>query len=114
MSDPEVTGLALRWLQYARDDLRIAELIREARDAPPRIACFHAQQAAEKAIKALLIAHQTRFPHVHDLVELAGLLPEAGGVGASERDLEDLSLWAIEPRYPGDVLEATADDAARL
>lgn len=33
-------------------------------------ACFHAQQAAEKALKALIVARLHRIEHSHDLVEL--------------------------------------------
>jgi HEPN domain-containing protein len=40
--------------------------------------CFNAQQAAEKAIKALLIKHDVEFPYVHDLTELLTLLEGSG------------------------------------
>ena len=40
--------------------------------------CFDAQQAAEKAIKALLIKREVVFPYVHDLARLVTLLEAAG------------------------------------
>ena len=40
--------------------------------------CFDAQQAAEKALKALLIHHEVEFPYIHDLAELVGLVEQAG------------------------------------
>ncbi len=36
--------------------------------------CFHAQQAAEKAIKALLIDRDIEFPYIHDIAGLFALL----------------------------------------
>ena len=40
--------------------------------------CFDAQQAAEKAIKAVLIKRKTAFPYVHDLAELISLVEASG------------------------------------
>ena len=40
--------------------------------------CFDAQQAAEKAIKAVMIRRTIDFPYVHDLTRLLSLLEEAG------------------------------------
>jgi len=40
--------------------------------------CFDAQQAAEKAIKAVMIKRRIEFPYVHDLTRLLGLLEQAG------------------------------------
>ena len=57
-----------RWLAFAREDLDAAELlIQNGRYA---IACFHCQQAAEKALKAFLV-HQGQIPpRIHDLGDL--------------------------------------------
>jgi HEPN domain-containing protein len=66
MTDPDVLAEVGRWLRYARDDLRAAELLAGQGDVP-RAACFHAQQAAEKAIKGSLIFLQTGFRKTHDL-----------------------------------------------
>jgi len=64
--------------------------------------CFNAQQAAEKAIKALLIQHDVEFPYVHDLAELLTLLERAGHeVPESIRQAERLTRFAIFARYPG-------------
>ena len=109
MKDPEVLNVLCRWLRYAADDLRVAEILLE-QSSIPRAACFHAQQAAEKSIKAIFVFLQVDFPFTHDLNRLRDLLPE--GWAIKERlHLGELSTWAIEPRYPGDVIEATAQDA---
>ncbi len=60
---------------FAEADLRAAQLLSLDSGVPGRISCFHAQQAAEKALKALLVANDIPFRKTHDLVVLVGLLP---------------------------------------
>jgi HEPN domain-containing protein len=111
MSDPEQLRELARWLRYAEDDLRIAELIL-AHGEVPRAACFNAQQCAEKSLKASLIFLQIPYPKTHNLDRLHDLLPEGWAVKGKFPDLARLSGWAVEPRYPGDFIEATGEDAA--
>ena len=56
------------WLAYAGADLRAAMLLAGNPDVPGRIACFHAHQAVEKALKAALVASTTPFRKTHDVV----------------------------------------------
>ncbi len=111
MSDPEVLKVLRRWLRYAEDDLRTAETLLEQSDIVPRISCFHAQQAAEKSVKAIFVFLQVDFPFTHDLNRLRDLLPEGWDVKENFPNLTGLSAWAVEPRYPADVIEATREDA---
>ena len=64
--------------------------------------CFNAQQAVEKAIKAIFLQHGLKFPHIHDLAQLLTLL-EKGGVKIPKfvRKGEELTRFAVEARYPG-------------
>ena len=63
--------------------------------------CFDAQQAAEKAVKALLIEHGVEFPYVHDLGLLLTLLEEAGDfVPEAVRQADKLNPYATTSRYP--------------
>lgn len=110
MSDPEVLRVLRRWLRYAEDDLRSAEILLE-QSGVPRTSCFHAQQAAEKSIKAIFVFLQVDFPFTHDLNRLRDLLPDGWTVKEDFPDLAELSAWAVEPRYPGDLIEATRQDA---
>ena len=64
------------WLNRARSDLALART--ERPDVYLEDLCFHAQQAVEKAVKALLIAHQVDFPYTHDIAQLLTLLENAG------------------------------------
>jgi len=109
MRDPEVLRVLRRWLRYAEEDLRSAEILLK-QGGVPRISCFHAQQAAEKAIKAIFVFLQVDFPFTHDLNRLRDLLPEGWAVKEDFPDLAGLSEWAVEPRYPVDLREATHED----
>lgn len=111
MSDPELLREVARWVRYSEDDLKIAELILD-HDQVPRAACFNAQQCAEKSIKASLVFLQIPFPKTHDLNRLRDLLPEGWDVKKDFPDLAGLSTWAVEPRYPGDLIEANREDAS--
>lgn len=110
MSVPEILRVLRRWLRYAEDDLKAAEVLLE-QNSIPRAACFHAQQAAEKSIKAMFVFLQVDFPFTHNLNRLRDQLPEGWAVKEEFPDLATLSDWAVEPRYPGDLIEATRRDA---
>ncbi len=101
---------AQRWLGQAEEELLTAGRIASDEQLPPRIACFLAHLAAEKAIKACLISFGMAFTKVHDLGDLRALLP-IGIVDVSDEDLELLNPWAIEGRYPGDARDATSTQA---
>ena len=64
------------WLNRARSNLVQAKAKRKG--VYLEDLCFHAQQATEKAIKALLIKLDVDFPYVHDLAELLTLVEKAG------------------------------------
>ncbi len=65
--------------------------------------CFESQQAAEKAIKAVLAFRGIEFPHVHDLRQLLTLLEEAGASMPGElwEAAMVLTPYAVLARYPG-------------
>jgi HEPN domain-containing protein len=61
--------------------------------------CFHAQQAAEKAIKAVLLHRGIRFPYVHDIGELMRLLKrKAASVPSRVWKARQLTDYAVETR----------------
>ena len=104
--DPEVE----RWLSYARMDLHEVRL-NLAHGGTPNIACYHAQQAAEKALKALLIARGLDVPRIHDLDKLKKALPDGASVKTVFPDLSELTFWGASSRYPGEWPEASPEDA---
>jgi HEPN domain-containing protein len=82
MSD-ELRLDALTWLSYALGDLGAA---RSSQGSRPRIVAFHAQQAAEKALKAALVLSDVEPPQSHDLETLRGALPAGFRVKGTPRD----------------------------
>ncbi len=111
MNEPERLALVCRWLRYAREDLLAAEAMLGKQNFWPRHACWLAQQAAEKALKAVLVHQQIDFPRRHDLDEQRNLIPEGWQVKANHPDLAALTQWAVESRYPGDWSDATEEEA---
>ena len=88
------------WLNRARSNLARAKA--QLPGVYLEDLCFDAQQAVEKAIKALLIKRDVAFPYVHDLARLVTQL-EASGQEISEvvRQAEVLTRYAAVTRYPG-------------
>lgn len=111
MSEAEYLDDARLWLRYAREDLAAAKAGIRDRDMAPRHICWLAQQAAEKAIKAVLVYLQVDFPKTHDLDALRNLLPSGWQAKDNYQDLAHLSQWAVQARYPGDWPEATIAEA---
>ncbi len=74
--DRPVPGSPSDWLSRAEGDLALAR-IQLPDDAYYEDLCFHAQQAAEKALKAIYQYRGWTFRYTHDLEELiAGLQRE--------------------------------------
>ena len=64
------------------------------------LAGFHAQQAVEKALKAVLAYAGVRFRRTHDIAELLDLLEDAGLRAPPHADhLDELNPYAVEMRY---------------
>lgn len=100
-----------RWLRYAEEDLQLAAELRMQPELAARYSCWHSQQAAEKAIKALLLLETGEFELTHRLYELAELLPEPLSARIPRPGLLLLTQLYIESRYPGDYPEPTRTEA---
>src|SRR5215210_9139023 len=92
------------WIEKAEGDFHTAAREAVAKDSPnPDAVCFHAQQCAEKYLKALLVEHSIYFPKTHDLLVLLELvLPRCVAAEAAREPLVNLSPYAVDIRYPGD------------
>ena len=62
LPEPPIPGSPEDWLRYARSDLALAQQ-RQAPEILLATLCFHAQQAAEKSIKAVLVQRGMIFPY---------------------------------------------------
>ena len=78
---------------------------------------FHAQQAAEKGLKAVYQHYRWAFRYTHDLEELiTGLRGKGLTVPSEVVDADALTSFAWEARYPGlnePVTEADYEEALR-
>ena len=89
------------WLAKAEDDLAAAKIILGGALSSWGNSSFHSQQAAEKALKALLVRYQINFPKSHDIAALLLLAePRAPGIAAALDAARVLTMYAVETRYP--------------
>lgn len=108
---PEVAIEVREWLLRASEDLREAEHDIAAMPPLVRGAVFHCQQAAEKAIKAFLAAHETAFRRTRDLDELGTAATRLDPSLSSVMDRAvDLTPYAWRFRYPGVPVDPTVDE----
>ena len=97
------------WLNRARSSLAMATS--RIPEAYLEDLCFQAQQAAEKAIKALMIKRGIDFPYVSDLAQLLSLLEEGGeSIPNLVAKAEELTPYALVTRYPGTVRAVVEQD----
>jgi len=100
------------WLAKAYTDLVAAQVLVAHSRLALGPAAFHCQQAAEKALKAYLIWRAVSFDRVHNLVYLSDLCEiEEPGFGSLREGTERLTPYAVDIRYPGDVLPVTLNEA---
>ena len=86
-----------RWLVFAREDLRVAELAL-AENLYNQV-CFHCQQCAEKALKGLLAHRGQTPPRTHRLGDLLALL-EPNPLALIALEVQLLDRFYIPTRYP--------------
>lgn len=69
-------------------------------DVPDHVAGFLAQQAVEKALKAVLVVRDVSFERKHDIDYLCGLIEDAGlDLPPDISAAAALTPWAVEFRY---------------
>jgi HEPN domain-containing protein len=90
------------WIARAEEDYALARSALRRKKPLSYGATLHAQQCAEKYLKAALLAKGQAFPRTHDLLALSHLCTQAGLVLEIDADLLDtLSSYAVKVRYPG-------------
>jgi HEPN domain-containing protein len=99
--DPNELGTSYDWLRRAKSNL-----VRARQPKPEEVLwedlCFDTQQAAEKALKAVLVARRIPFRFVHDIAELLTLLENQGIILPEEiKASAGLTDYSVESRYPG-------------
>jgi HEPN domain-containing protein len=100
----------LAWVARAEEDYALARSSLRRRNPLTYGATFHAQQCAEKYLKAILVARGQAFPKIHDLAALSDLCLQNGIVVPVDQDsLQRLAAFAVQVRYPGE--QPTPDEA---
>jgi len=101
-----MNALTDRWLAFAQDDLRMAELALSAGIFSQ--VCFHAQQCVEKALKGWLEEQGKTPPRTHRMADLLALLPSEL-LGELGDEVLFLDRFYIPTRYPDALPGALAE-----
>jgi len=106
-----MNSLTAEWIEKAEADFHSAQKEYRALKPPNyNAACFHAQQSAEKYMKALLQENEVLFPKTHNLIELLKLCLQINPIFELQRNLlERVDRCAELYRYPG--ISADKDEA---
>jgi len=92
--------LAEIFLLTARRDEQAFSTLADDPNLHDSLAGFHAQQAIEKALKAVLAHSGVSFRRTHDIAELLDMLEDAGLAAPPHADrLDELNPYAVEMRY---------------
>lgn len=99
------------WLYRAREDLAVMKNLHSSNpEGFTSTICYHAQQTAEKYLKAFLVFHDVDFPRTHDvdflLMECQKIDSEAFII-----DFKSLTEFGVSVRYPDDFYIPTLDES---
>lgn len=115
--DQERARSVRAWVAKAEEDLRAGALLHkgpagEGVTALHGAVAFHAQQAAEKYLNAILVHWEVPFPKTHDIAPLVRLVATVDQEMASGLvDCVQSNSFAVDYRYPGDLPQLTRDEA---
>lgn len=102
-TDKEIARKVRQWMDYADEDLRLAEYgLQMESGCPYRLIAYHAQQCAEKYLKAFLVYQREDFPYTHNISTLLELCSKHADWVDSIEQAETLTAYAITTRYPGE------------
>ena len=98
---------AKEWLSFAEADLGVAEHLNKTYHPKPlEIICFHCQQAAEKAVKSIIVLNgsQGGIPKKHDLFLLLNQIKNMVNIEENYYDYADiLAPYSVAMRYPNEL-----------
>ena len=104
--------LVHQWISRAQEDIGVARHLIQDEFPYTRSICFHAQQAAEKFLKAVLVHFQIEFPKTHNIGELLSILSTVDSETASAlEETTALNPYGVDIRYPSDFPDVSIKDA---
>ena len=112
----EVIRKVGQWFAHADEDIRLAlgAMNLPGDEGPPyRLISYHAQQCAEKYLKAYLVYQGVDFPYTHNISILLELCSEHADWPKELEDAEELTQYVITTRYPGEDEVVTREEAQR-
>lgn len=103
MSVSSETGRIIKqWIEYAEEDLRLARHgLKIKKSCPYKLIAFHAQQCAEKYLKAFLALKKVDFPYTHNIALLLELCSPYAEWAKEMPMAAALTQYAVTARYPG-------------
>jgi HEPN domain-containing protein len=108
----DVLDKVRQWMAYGDEDLKLARYALGMRqDCPYRLVAYHAQQCAEKYLKAFLVYNMQDFPYTHNISALLELCRKHKGWPEEISKAEELTPYAITTRYPGEEEVVTLQEA---
>lgn len=111
-TNTEIFRKVKQWVRYGDEDLRLARhALALSSSCPTRLIAYHAQQCAEKYLKAYLVFHYIDFPYTHNISRLLELCAEKAEWPETISNAEELSPFAITTRYPGEDERVTKKEA---
>jgi HEPN domain-containing protein len=101
------------WVRKAESDLKTAKDELATEEPATDTVCFHAQQCAEKYLKAFLVFHGAEIPRTHNIAELVHRCArlDASFEGLYALKAQNLTDFAVTFRYPGDVIFPSIEEA---
>jgi len=107
--------VARSWVERAEEDLRVAEhTLHNLNPCPYWAVAFHAQQAVEKAVKAVLVGRGIDFRPTHDISALLDTALASGEPWVDElREAASLTAYAVAGRYPNPRADLKQEEAVR-
>ena len=91
----ELEEQVFKWIEIAKEDLILARHTFTLKsNIPYRLIAYHAQQCAEKYLKAFLVSRLIDFPYTHNLEMLVNLCESAANIKEQLKDVFILSQYA--------------------
>jgi HEPN domain-containing protein len=100
-----------KWIIYAEEDLCLAKhSLKLESGCPFRLTAYHAQQCAEKYLKAFLVYNQIDFPYTHSIIRLLEICSSVNQF-PELKEAEELTPFAITTRYPDEDDDVNKEEA---
>ncbi len=111
-TEKDIIRKVKQWLVYGDEDMRLAECgLKLLENCPHRLVAYHAQQCAEKYLKAYLVYKGIEFPYTHNIGFLLELCAPLGSWSETLESAEELTPFAVSTRYPGEDEDVNLSEA---